>query len=93
MPTPAEIKEQKDQEQAGRLLNWLESLEKCQGWTEYLCPKIFASYDAAQTRILDAHAKNAAPDPKDIAIFQGYHEVVTTVRQEKATARARFRHT
>jgi len=90
MPTPAEIKTQESLQEAGRILSWQEELKKCRGWTEYLEPKIFSAFDAARTRILDAHAAGKAPESKDLAVFQGFHEVVTAMRSDQASSQARF---
>lgn len=88
MPTPAQIEEETRQNAAGRTLHWLQSLEKSDGFTQYLGPKIFDAYDGAVTRIIDAHASGKIPDAKDISTLQGYHEIVTTFRLDKNSAHA-----
>ncbi len=86
MPTPAQIEDTQRQAEAARLLSALDSLERCEGFTHYLGPKIFAAYDAAQTRILDAHASGKPPASTDIATLQGYHDLVTAWRTDKRSA-------
>ena len=86
MPTPAEIALDQQKSEAGRLLHWLDNLEHSEGFIKYLGPKIFAAYDAAQTRIIDAHATGKEPAAVDIATLQGFHEIVTTWRRDQRTA-------
>lgn len=86
MPTPTQLDAQQKQADAGRLVSWLEGLERTEGWSKYLAPKIFTAYDAAVERIITAHAAGKAPEVTDISTLQGYHEIVTTVRRDQKSA-------
>jgi len=87
MPTPAQIKTATEQTDAARVLHYISKLERCEGFTKWLGPKIFKAYDAAAEAILAAHAKGSLPEPKDLATYHGLHEIVINCRQDKKAAK------
>lgn len=90
MPSPHQLKLQAAQREAGSVLHHVEKLEKCDGFTRWLGPKLFRAYDDAATQILDAHAKGQAPDSKAVATYHGLHDIVQAFRREKKAAETKF---
>lgn len=86
MPTPAEIKATQEQSEAARVIYFIDKLEKCEGFTRWLAPKLFKAYDAAAESILSAHAKGDTPAPKDTATYHGLHDIVASCRRDKTAA-------
>lgn len=86
MATPAQLKATTEQNEAARVLYFVEALEKCHGFTHWLGPKLFKAYDLAGEAILAAHAKGEAPKPQDVATYHGLHELVAALRREKTAA-------
>lgn len=86
MPSPAEIKAANEEATAARNLHFVQTLERCDGFKDWLGPKIFKAYDAAADAILAAHAKGETPSAKDIATYHGLHEVVVSCRRDKTSA-------
>lgn len=86
MPTPAQLKTAAEESDASRTLAFIKKLEKCEGFTQWLGPKLFKAYDAAAVAILDAHAQGKTPDASAIATYHGLHDIVTSCRRDKTTA-------
>lgn len=86
MPTPAQLKTAAEEADASRTLAWIKKLEKCEGFTQWLGPKLFKAYDAAAEGILAAHAQGKTPDASAVATYHGLHDIVTSCRRDKTTA-------
>lgn len=86
MATPQQIKAATEQTDAARTLHYIDKLEKCEGFTKWLGPKIFKAYDHAAEAILAAHARVEEPKPQDIATYHGLHDIVTSCRRDKTVA-------
>lgn len=90
-PTPAPTAETKQKDDRARqLVAYVESLKKCPGWTHWLSPKVTAAFNEAEKNILAAAAKGEAGNPKDILLYQTFHELMSALRQELSLAEKRI---
>lgn len=89
MPTPADIDRSHEIQQAQQILRWVESLEKCSGWKEWMKAKVFTTYDAAAQNILAAVARGEPPASHDTTAYQALHPLVDAYRTTLRTAQAK----
>lgn len=75
--------------QARKRLDEVKQLKQCTGWTDWIAPKIYQTYDQACERIKDCLKQAKMPEQADVHTFAALNEIVEETRQtvEKAQHR------